>query len=517
MQNNIINLRMKIKHLYIPMIAMLMSACGNNSDYRNAIPSRSAAVVSIDINSISEKSGLSGETANKELLGRLENMVKSGLASSEALIEKIFKDATESGLGLKDKIYVFAGEQAKIGGLLVKVTDSDKLEDILEVLRKQQVCSPVKETDGCKWTVIGSWLIAYNDAALILASDNKGAEPQGLVRQASMWLRQKKGEGFSATDDFKAIENKNGDLVLWSSLEVLPQEAVYPLTMGISAELKLKDVKALSVVSFLPGKTVVDVETMISDKVVKSAFEKKQLVTSEIKGNYLDMFPSNTPFWMTGNIKGGEFYDFLCGNPAVKRFFEKSMIPLDFRSVFSAINGDVALAMSGPEGREFIAYADITSDDFLRSFETLKSLASFTGGQVVLKNYGDKGYEFKTYNGSLVGLPAGPVALWIGVKDGKLYVTNKESLIERRVLGLSLRNRKWGNRVEGQRFFMVSDLSSLNRILDLKQLKGTMPSILAFFSGLDYLTVESGDGNNVRIEILMKDQKRNPLTIFLNN
>lgn len=35
------------------------------------------------------------------------------------------------------------------------------------------------------------------------------------------------------------------------------------------------------------------------------------------------------------------------------------MIPLDFRSIFSAISGDVALAMSGPEGKEFIAYADV--------------------------------------------------------------------------------------------------------------------------------------------------------------
>lgn len=505
---------MKARHLYIPMIAMLMAACGDNSDYRNAIPSRSAAVVSIDISSISRKSGLSGEPASKGLLDRLENMVKSGLAGSEGLIEKIFKDASESGLGLKDKIYVFAGEQAKTGGLLVKVTDSERLENILEVLRKQRVCEPVKEAEGCKWTVIGSCLVAYNDAALIFASDNKWGDPQGLVWQVSTWLRQKKGEGFSATDDFKAIEGKNGDIIFWSSLDVLPQEAVYPLTMGVSAEIKMKDVKFLSVVDFLPGKTVVDIETMISDKVVMNALEKKQSVTSEIKGSFLDMFPSNTPFWMTGNIKGEEFYDFLCGNPSVRRFFEKSMIPLDFRSVFSAINGDVALAMSDSGGSEFIAYADIKSDNFLKSFESLKSLASLTGGQVVLKNYGDKGYEFKTYDGRIVGLPAGPSALWIGVKGGKLYVTNKETLIDRRMLGLSLRNRKWGNRIEGQRFFMASDLSSLKRILGLRQLKGTMPLVSAFFSGLDCLTVESGDGNNLHIEILMKDQNKNPLVML---
>lgn len=239
-------------------------------------------------------------------------------------------------------------------------------------------------------------------------------------------------------------------------------------------------------------------------------------MTSSIKGNYLDLFPSNTPFWATANIKGGEFYDFLCENPAMRRYFDNSMIPLDFRSFFNAISGDVALAMSGTDGREFIAYADVNSDSFMESFERLKAMALLSGGQVVLKNYGDKGYEFKTVDGSLVGLSSGPLSLWIGVKDGKLYVTNKESLIDRRVLGLSLRNRKWGDRVVGQKFFMVSDLTSLNRIFDLKHLKGTMASALAFFGGLDCFTVESADGENVHIEILMKDNNKNPLATLLN-
>lgn len=507
---------MKLRFIYILVLAFIMSACDKGSDYRNAIPSKSAAVVAVDLNSMSEKMGLSGEKVDKPLLDKLENMVKSGLTGSDALIEKIFDDGTESGLGLKDKIYLFAGEQAKMGGLLVKVTDRDKLEKLLDVLKKQQLCSSVKEADGCRWAIVGDWLLAYSKSAFILVADNKGSDPESLVRQASMWLRQKDGEGFSASEDFTSIESKSGDIVMWTSLELLPQEAVYPLTMGVSAELKLKDVKALSVVDFQQGKTVVDIETMIDDKVMKNILEKKQQVTSSIKGNYLDLFPSNTPFWATANIKGGEFYDFLCENPAMRRYFDNSMIPLDFRSIFNAISGDVALAMSGTDGREFIAYADVNSDSFMESFERLKAMALLSGGQVVLKNFGDKGYEFKTVDGSLVGLSSGPLSLWIGVKDGKLYVTNKESLIDRRVLGLSLRNRKWGDRVAGQKFFMVSDLTSLNRIFDLKHLKGTMASALAFFGGLDCLTVESADGENVHIEILMKDNNKNPLATLLN-
>ena len=44
-----------------------------------------------------------------------------------------------------------------------------------------------------------------------------------------------------------------------------------------------------------------------------------------------------------------------------------------------------------------------------------------------------------------------------------------------------------------------------------------MASVLAFLGGLDYLTVESADGGNVHIEIIMKDKNRNPLTALFNN
>ena len=43
-----------------------------------------------------------------------------------------------------------------------------------------------------------------------------------------------------------------------------------------------------------------------------------------------------------------------------------------------------------------------------------------------------------------------------------------------------------------------------------------VPSALAFFGGLDYLTVESSDGKNIHIEILMKDKEKNPLTMIFN-
>ena len=46
---------MKLKYIGISMLALMMAACGSNSDYRNAIPSRSAAVVSFDMTDVNKK------------------------------------------------------------------------------------------------------------------------------------------------------------------------------------------------------------------------------------------------------------------------------------------------------------------------------------------------------------------------------------------------------------------------------------------------------------------------------
>ena len=116
----------------------------------------------------------------------------------------------------------------------------------------------------------------------------------------------------------------------------------------------------------------------------------------------------------------------------------------------------------------------------------------YPGGQARLINQGEKAYEFRTTDASLIGLPAGPLALWFGVRGDHLYLTNDKRLLDEKGLGLSLANTAWGNRVKGQRFFVAADAA------------GVWPDA-------ETLTVESADGSNIRVEWVMKDNKTNVL------
>ena len=63
-------------------------------------------VVSVNLVSMAEKSGLSGDKG-APVVARLNEALKSGAEGVGELIDKITKDPSESGLDLTEKVYYF--------------------------------------------------------------------------------------------------------------------------------------------------------------------------------------------------------------------------------------------------------------------------------------------------------------------------------------------------------------------------------------------------------------------------
>ena len=437
-------------------------SCGNKNTYWYALPEQSAAVASIDLPRMAARSELDGERG-EAALNRMKEMVKSGLEGSGQLVDQIFEDASESGIDFKDKIYLFSSEESAVRGLLAKVRSSRKLEKVIHSFTKEQICQPIRETEGCHWTILGKLLLAYSDDALLVLSDNKWSDPSNLVRQASMWLRQEEGQGFAASKDFQQLQATHSDVACWASLQILPRNLITPFTMGLSAELDLKKIKAVTSLNFETGQIVMDIDPIVTDHIVKELGEKKNLSTDTIKGKYLDFFTVKTNFWTTAHIKGKQFYQFLREIPAVRKFFDYSELPitLDYGRIFEAIDGEVSFAITNPVRNKFIFYADVTQNKFLSLFTELRPMIEKTNGMMYFNECGKDAYCIVARDGSIMNLRPGLKVFWMGVKDGRFYFTNDEDLIDLHVLGLSLRDKKWGKRVTGQHFFAVSDWDSM--------------------------------------------------------
>lgn len=168
---------------------MLLASCSKKNVYENVLPKDAAVVVSVDLVSMADKSGLSSDKG-APVVARLSNALKSGAEGAGELIDKVTKDPSESGLDLTEKVYYFVGSGGVSTGLVMRVSDDGKLEDLLKALHDQQVCEKPVEADGCMWTAMGNVLVAYTDDAFLAMLDLKGGQAKDMLHSASMLLRQ---------------------------------------------------------------------------------------------------------------------------------------------------------------------------------------------------------------------------------------------------------------------------------------------------------------------------------------
>lgn len=477
-------------------LMLVLASCGEKNPYTNALPKDAATVISLDMKSMAKKSGM-----DKQLQQSMGEMMKSALkGTADALVQKITEDPEESGLRLTDRVYFFVMPQMEMGGVLVRVADEGKLEDLVEALHGQQMCEAPADGDGCRWTVMNGGLAAWTKSAFLLVVHN--GDPKDLQHQASMWLRQKEGEGYAGTPDFKKLKDSNDDIAMVASLNLMPKQYLSMATMGLPADLKLQDLKAFYTLDFQDGKAVLEMEVMTENKVYKDLLKKQAEVVGPQKGSYLKAFPANTVGWLGFYMNGAKAYDLLRENPTVRQELDNSMMPLDFEAIFKAVKGDVALAV--PEvsfSPGFILYADVTNSEFMRTFEDLKPLLAMTNGQMRLLDKGKDAYQFVVVDGSALGMGRGPVSLWLGVKDKHFYLTNRENLIDKEVKGQSLDDCSWAKDVKGKQFYLNVNFQAIS---------AAFPQ-LPYVGLLDHLTIESEGATKGRLVLYLMNKKENAL------
>ena len=494
-------------------ILLTLCSCEKQVSYENALPKDAALVIEADFASMVSKSGL-GRSEGKKALGHLGDLLKSGMEGSDDLIDKIMDNPEESGLDLSSRVYFFAEPQINRIGLVAKVSDKGKVKNLVSELERQSICEQSHKGDGCTWAEMGNVLIAYNGSAFIALADPKGDEARDNLHAAEKLLRQNNGEGFSSTDSYVQMHSQTGDLVSFLSLDILPSSLPSLLSMGVSGEMKLADIRYVSTLDFVEGKAVLDVKSVTTDKVMQSFHENLGKALSAIGGKYLDAFPANTLSWMGCNIDGSALYELFCGNPIIRQQMENPLMPIDIESIFDAIKGDVALAFTDLSGQHFIAYADVTGSSFLQTFEDLKPILAMTGGMMKLINVGDNAYELR-----MPRKMAGAFAnIRFGVSGSHLYVTNDSQLIDARVLGLSLKANPWGKQVAGKNFYFALNANVISETFsETLSNDGVTAQLLSVLAGLDYLTIESPDGVNAKAELALKNKKKNFLQYLWQN
>jgi hypothetical protein len=159
-----------------------------------------------------------------------------------------------------------------------------------------------------------------------------------------------------------------------------------------------------------------------------------------------------------------------------------------------------------------LLYADVTNNDFLKTFEDLRPLLALTGGQITLDKLGASEYLMRTLYGNF----------WFGVKNKRLYVTNNPTWAEEagRTYGASLAVKPWAVEVKDNRLFASANLAILGEMMNNYRYsptgnKQTDMALRMLMNHLEYINVGMSDWRNGEMELVLKDKNANLLRLIV--
>ena len=489
---------------------LFLASCSPKTEYTHALPKNASIVVGMELDQMANKAGLNGSEGEK-VIKKLKTLMKGGLQGDAAqLAERIIDQPSESGLSFDDKVYLFATPHAEALAILAKVTDEGKLETLMNVLQKESIATPLREESGCRWTQVGGALCAFNNGTFLLLQPSKG-DASGMKGTLLSLMRQKEGEGFASLPEFTKIEAPGNDIASVVNLSAVPYELTTPLRMGLSADIRLEDIKYFVSANFEPGKVVMNSESLISNPKILGFFDTMDKVIQPIQGKYLDYYQGNTLLWASGRIDGKELYRMLCQNPTIKQMLDNPLLPVDVEYIFSSIQGDFAMGRSTLYTNNYLLYADVTNSDFLKTFEDLRPMLALTGGQIVLDNVGTDEYVMRTYEGNY----------YFGVKNNRLYVTNNRSFAEEagRTYGASMGVKPWSAEVKQNRLYASVNLSAIAKAYRSYSFTGNKQVdtfLMLLINQCNYLNASMPDWRQGKAELVLNDKDQNLLKLLVS-
>lgn len=489
---------------------LFLVSCSPKTEYTHALPKNASIVVGMELDQMANKAGLNGSEGEK-VVKKLKTLMKGGLQGDAAqLAERIIDQPSESGLSFDDKVYLFATPHAEALAILAKVTDEGKLETLMNVLQKESIATPLREESGCRWTQVGGVLCAFNNGTFLLLQPSKG-DASGMKGTLLSLMRQKEGEGFASLPEFTKIEAPGNDIASVVNLSAVPYELTTPLRMGLSADIRLEDIKYFVSANFEPGKVVMNSESLISNPKILGFFDTMDKVIQPIQGKYLDYYQGNTLLWASGRIDGKELYRMLCQNPTIKQMLDNPLLPVDVEYIFSSIQGDFAMGRSTLYTDNYLLYADVTNSDFLKTFEDLRPMLALTGGQIVLDNVGTDEYVMRTYEGNY----------YFGVKNNRLYVTNNRSFAEEagRTYGASMGVKPWSAEVKQNRLYASVNLSAIAKAYRSYNFTGNKQVdtfLMLLINQCNYLNASMPDWRQGKAELVLNDKDQNLLKLLVS-
>ncbi len=364
------------------VVAFVISSCSSSPSYISVIPSDVDALVSINVGSVIEKSGVS---ENQELLAVLIEAIESESSKAVSdLAKDILEDVNNSGIDFSEPIYTIFINNFKSEPIVVaKVAKKSDLTKLIGVLEAEGICSEILEAPigGYEFFVLGSdeVVVAFNDDSLIGCAIPYGASAYDILEYTfDPLMVQSLDQSIAESATFKKmLANKfeaggfiqNADALFSEQLTARELRELSENGFG-----DLSGVSAYAGVSFLDGEIVAKAETIIDNEKLKEKYLKYADVFNDVSGKFLEYIPSSAQALAVMSLDGEKVAQLIDTQMQGARGIEKMIYGIMGQAA-SIINEEITVAMV--DNDKFAAYISI--NDKQAGIEILKSIESELG------------------------------------------------------------------------------------------------------------------------------------------
>lgn len=495
------------------MLIIILASCSRKAEYTRVIPADASLVVSFDVKSMVEKSGIA-DKSNEVLLKKLFDSMKSGLsANAVKQAEKMMKNPQESGLSLTDKMYLFY--TPKNIAFVIKVSDEAKLKETFKVLETEKACSATEKGDGYSWvTVEGQTICAFNENTLLVMGSVNSSGIESLKTDAGMLMAQKEENSIRKNEGFKKMDNKKEDIAIFASLAGIPEMYLAQASVGLPAGANLKDMMLLGSINFEKGKIVAKAEMFTENKELQKMYEQRAEMMGKPSGEFLGYFPASSLMFMNFSLKGEKIYEMLASNPEFSEVMKNKEGGLDMEKVFSSFDGDISVGLTSFSGLgmpALTAYAKVKDDYLLKILVDQKQMLEMGLG-VKLSEKGKNAYQLN-YRG---------VDIYLGLLGNHLYATNNAAILGRlnEKANEPLTDAAWVSQAKKSPVFFALNVAEImkNPLMSALTSSGgsNMSMAASIFSQCAYIQAYEVSKETGEIDIVLRNQDENVLKQIVN-
>lgn len=413
------------------VLAGALSSC-SGSDYLNAIPVKSTAIISVDMQEMA-KQNPSGDPAS---------MLKSLLHVD---------DVTKCGLDVSERIFLFESADGNLG-LCAKVKDDGDVADWLASLAKQHICTPLTERKGLHFTVLkNSWVLGFSDEALLVMGPAIADAQAQLQQQMVKYLKADQDMGITSSQMYERLVQIDSPMAMVAQAQALPEKFVAPFTLGAPKDSDPSQVVIAADMDVKDGMLLIHGETFSFNKDIDAALQKAQQSYRPIKGQYVKSMPADALAGIFMNVNGEQFLPMMQSNRSLQTLLMGINQAVDMDNIIRSVDGDMAIVMPSltDADMKMMMGAKLAHSKWLGDVDYWKQSCP-AGAKIA--NWGKNSYFYTD----------GKTSFYFGVTDDMQFFSGSDELLAQYAVKPSNHpiDTKVQKQIVGQKLAMVINLGN---------------------------------------------------------